>query len=287
MAHIFIALENPRSMLGYNKKVEKIDNYPTNFTKPRFSFEPEQDKSRGARERKAKQREQKYAARQAFLKEKGQDPFSIDETRAKDREIALAFCKANLSARMAQAGSLVTLMKTMIWYKEQENSIFHTAVFLGHGNTDIMAVGTGPARFEDEEAREIFNVNKREITVANPDIWSLYFAEAANRGCFMADTDGRLHIFLLGCLTGAEEGEGSVLDILASKLNSVLKIPIAAYGPTVSIDSNDTQNILDKLAEIKRDGPKAGNWAIGDGSEDDDKYLRVKCAGRPVAVKAS
>jgi len=290
MAHIFIALENPQSMLGYTKKAE---NFPKGFTKPKFSFESQEELTRGGLEQKAKRNEKKYAARNVYMDkykaEQKEDPFSDDPTRAADRAVAEEFCKANLSARMAQAGSLVTLMKTMIWYKEQESCTFHTVVFLGHGNTDVMAVGSGRAHFV-EESRKIFNAAKREITVGNAAVWSMYFEEAAKQGCFTADADGRLHILLLGCLTGADEGKNSVINVLAVTLNRVLNMKVAAYGPTVSIDSADTKKILDHLAAIKIECAADNNyWEIGKlergADEESDplglgaKYLRASCAG--------
>ena len=286
MANIFIALENPQSMLGYSKKTQ---NLPQGMTKPLFSFETKEELTRGEREQKAKRQAKKYEARQAYIKEKGSDPFSIDETRAADREVALDFCKSNLSARIAQAGSLVTLVKTMIWYKEQDGCIFHTIVFLGHGNTDMMAVGSGRVRFE-EESRVIFNAAKREITVGNAAVWSMYFEEAAKQGCFTKDTDDRLHILLLGYLTGADEGRNSVINVLATTLSRVLNMKVAAYGPTVSIDSADTKKILDHLAAIKIECAADNNyWEIGKlerGSDEESdplglgaKYLRASCAG--------
>ena len=285
MAHIFIALENPQSMLGYTKKAE---NFPKAFTKPKFSFETKEPLTRGEREQKAKRQEEKYAARKAYIDKKDEDPFSVDGTRTADRAVAEEFCKANLSARMAQAGSLVTLMKTMIWYKEQEGCTFHTVVFLGHGNTDVMAVVSGRVRVE-EESRVIFNAAKREITIGNPDVWSMYFEEAAKQGCFTTDDDGRLHILLLGCLTGAEQGDKSVINVLAVTLNRVLNMKVAAYGPTVSIDADDTKTILDGLTDVKTNGPGQKTWYIGElegGSDEESdplglegKYLRVSCAG--------
>ena len=276
-------------MLGYHK--EKSENFPLRtpeFVKPKFSFEQEKDMSRGGLERHSKFREEKYAARKQYVDKKGMDPFSIDKLRAEDRAIADAFCKSNLQARLAQAGSLVTLIKTMMWYTLRESCKFHTVFFLGHGASDVMAVGAGRVRF-GEEARKVFDSNKREISIGTSGVWSIYFQEAARNGCFEADTDGRLHVFLLGCLTGTDPGNDSVVDVLASTLHTVLEMPVAVYGPTAPVDSIDTKYVLDNLGDIKRDGPAQGQIYIGefdsDPETDDDamhlgsKYLRVKYAG--------
>jgi len=90
MAHIFIALENPQSMLGYTKKAE---NFPKAFTKPKFSFETKEPLTRGEREQKAKRQEEKYAARKAYIDKKDEDPFSVDGTRTADRAVAEEFCR--------------------------------------------------------------------------------------------------------------------------------------------------------------------------------------------------
>lgn len=198
-----------------------------------------------------------------------------DQQLVQDIRLFAATLFGNPLARIACCASLDALVKYMAYLRANTQLTVSRLIILGHGNVNIMAIGSGREDMGRLQEAGAFAPGAekpprvREIAVDNSTRWAAQFGKA--RDCFAtpdANATEAVYIYLLGCSTGKPEQKKDrpYLHAVAKAISRSIGKSVVVVGPKDDLQRDH----LEAFAGGYEDMEFSIDTALADGSDPPD-----------------